>query len=57
MAGGLKKVEGPPSPAPCFDLEHKPPMHMVYEPGTYEYTCPSCGEVTRFTVDGKHWRL
>ena len=23
---------------------------VVWEPGVYEHTCPSCGEVTRFIV-------
>lgn len=35
---------------PCNDPEHKPPSHMVYEPGEYEWTCPSCGKVTKFIV-------
>ena len=36
----------------CFDQEHNPPMHMVYEPGTYRHTCPTCGNVKVFTVAG-----
>lgn len=47
--GGLKKISGPPK-SPCLSPEHNPPSHMVFEPGTYEYTCPKCGKVTIFTV-------
>ena len=46
--GVLKKVKD----APCISPLHEPPMHIVLKPGEYEYTCPSCGEVTKFTVDG-----
>ncbi len=46
--GGLKKIAD--APKPCFDSEHNPPSHIVLEPGKYEYTCPSCGKVTIFTV-------
>lgn len=34
----------------CQHPEHKPPTHYVYKPGYYEYECPSCGKVTKFTV-------
>lgn len=37
-------------PVPCRDSEHNPPAHQVFEPGIYEHTCPSCGKVTRFTI-------
>lgn len=37
----------------CRDSEHKPPTMVVYEPGIYEHTCPSCGEITNFTVAKK----
>lgn len=37
-------------PRPCQDPDHKPPSHMVYEPGTYKHTCPSCGFVSIFHV-------
>lgn len=46
--GGLRKIAG--APEPCAMAEHRPPLHMVYEPGTYEYTCPSCGKRTVFRV-------
>jgi hypothetical protein len=34
----------------CSHPEHKPPMHIVLEPGTYKHTCPGCGKVTTFEV-------
>ncbi len=36
----------------CRHPEHEPPSMRVYEPGTYEYTCPHCGKKTVFTVPG-----
>lgn len=48
LKGGLRKIAE--APEPCAAPEHQPPMHMVYEPGTYEYTCPSCGKRTVFRV-------
>lgn len=49
----LKKIDDPKLPErPCPSREHNPPAHMVYKPGTYEWTCPTCGHVTRFTVQG-----
>lgn len=44
----LKKIAE--APKPCTSSEHNPPSMMVYEPGTYEYACPSCGKVTWFSV-------
>ncbi len=35
---------------PCFDSGHDPPGMMVYVPGIYRHTCPSCGKVVEFTV-------
>lgn len=43
----LEKIS---EPDVCLDPEHNPPTHIVLEPGTYKYTCPSCGKVTVFTV-------
>lgn len=37
---------------PCCSPEHNPPSHMVYAPGEYEYQCPACGHITKFTVHG-----
>lgn len=34
----------------CRHPEHDPPNMIVLDPGAYEYTCPSCGKVTRFYV-------
>ena len=35
---------------PCFDPEHNPPKHCVFEPGIYEHVCPGCGKKTVFTI-------
>lgn len=48
-SGGLCKIAGAP-PEPCMSPEHNPPMHIVLEAGTYEYTCPVCGHKQVFTV-------
>jgi hypothetical protein len=45
---GTRKVAD--AQIPCMNPEHKPPSHCVFEPGTYEHTCPSCGKITIFTV-------
>lgn len=37
---------------PCLHPEHEPPMHIVLEPGTYQHTCPGCGQKIEFTVNG-----
>ena len=44
----LKKIAD--MPKPCLHPEHNPPTMIVLEPGTYEYTCPGCGEKTTFVV-------
>jgi hypothetical protein len=46
--GVLRKIKD--AKTPCLDPEHKPPSHIVLDPGTYEYSCPSCGETIVFTV-------
>lgn len=43
----LKKIE---DFKPCLSPEHNPPSNIVLSPGKYEYTCPSCGEKTIFSV-------
>lgn len=49
--GGFKKISGPEDkPKKCRDNEHNPPDHIVLKPGTYEYTCPSCGATRIITV-------
>lgn len=48
-----KRLPDPPGwigGMPCLSREHLPPTQMVYKPGRYEHTCPSCGHVTRFYV-------
>jgi hypothetical protein len=35
---------------PCDSIDHKPPAHRVFKPGTYKHTCSKCGKVTIFTV-------
>lgn len=45
---GLEKIKD--ASKPCMHPEHKPPTHIVLEPGTYKYTCPACGEVTVFEI-------
>ncbi len=40
-------------PIICTDPEHKPPMHIVLEPGVYEHTCPGCGAKITFTIQAK----
>ena len=47
-SGGLRKIAD--AEPPCLSHEHNPPSHMVLSPGTYEYTCPACGETTTFVV-------
>ena len=46
---GLRKIADADR-APCPHPEHNPPMHIVLSPGTYEYTCPGCGQTTTFVV-------
>lgn len=36
--------------SPCMCPEHNPPQWMVLEPGTYEWTCPWCGNKQYFTI-------
>lgn len=45
---GLRKIKDVEQP--CLHPEHNPPMHIYLAAGAYEYTCPSCGKVTTFTV-------
>ena len=44
----LEKIKEPKEI--CLDPEHNPPGNICLFPGTYKYTCPSCGEVTIFEV-------
>lgn len=45
---GLRKIAD--LPKPCNHPEHYPPAHICLKPGIYEYTCPGCGHIQRFTV-------
>jgi hypothetical protein len=57
----LKKIETPDKKytgtqrQPCISREHNPTGHIVLTGGEYEWTCPSCGEVQRFTVPEIRW--
>jgi Zn finger protein HypA/HybF involved in hydrogenase expression len=35
---------------PCMCPQHEPPTMKVFDAGTYQHTCPKCGEVTIFEV-------
>ena len=48
-----RKIGEPPKP-PCRDPEHNPPSMMVFEPGTYEHTCPTCKSKIIFNVNKTH---
>jgi hypothetical protein len=37
---------------PCNDPDHDPPKHMVFKPGNYLHSCPSCGRQLYFIVPG-----
>jgi hypothetical protein len=41
--GGFRKIADAPRQQLCGDREHNPPGYISLAPGTYEYTCPSCG--------------
>lgn len=34
----------------CYSSGHDVPSMMVFDPGTYEHTCSSCGKKTVFIV-------
>lgn len=61
MAKGLRRISDVPEPdrttynqpyeEPCYHPEHNVPGGIYLESGVYEYTCPSCGRVTQFTVN------
>ena len=52
-----KKISDPKEDrqARCTHPERDPPSHQVFEPGTYEHTCPACGKKTVFTVHELIW--
>jgi hypothetical protein len=45
---GLRKIKD--AEKPCMHPEHNPPSMIVLSPGTYEHTCPGCGNTVIFTV-------
>jgi hypothetical protein len=52
---GLRKIGD--SEQVCLSPEHNPPSHIVLEPGTYEYVCPSCGKRIEFIVQGVYFGI
>ena len=50
--GGFRKISdgGEWNKNTCRHPEHKPPMHISLPAGTYEYTCPGCGNVVIINV-------
>lgn len=44
------KIADPPPP-PCRHPDHNPPSHRVFDPGTYQHTCPKCGASSTFVVE------
>ena len=40
---------------PCRHPDHEPAKMVVRPPGLYEHSCPGCGALTYFTVDGLIW--
>lgn len=34
----------------CRDPQHNPPNMIVLSPGTWQHTCPSCGQTTVLSV-------
>lgn len=47
---GFRKVKTTVYKKPCLHPEHNPPAHIVLSPGTWEWSCPSCGQTIRFEV-------
>ena len=49
-----KRIGGPrPWGGICRDPEHSPPSHRVWQPGTWEHTCPSCGNKVVFVIPAR----
>lgn len=40
------------SPYSCKHPEHDPPDHRDLAAGFYEHTCPACGHLVQFVVNG-----
>lgn len=41
----------------CRHPEHNPPTYYIYQPGHYEYECPSCKKVTKFMIPKINYSL
>lgn len=48
----IKETEAWQPKKPCYDPDHEVANMRVFEPGTYEHECPSCGKKKIFTVSG-----
>ena len=46
----LRKIGDDVKPRNCVHPEHNPPTMILREPGTYEHTCPGCGEACVLVV-------
>ena len=49
-----RKIKGVDEKNKCNHPEHNPPKFRIYEEGTYEHECPSCGNKQVFTVNKAH---
>ena len=49
-----RKIADEPKDRVCRHPEHNPPGMCVYEPGTYEHTCPACKRKQVFVVQRKY---
>ncbi len=45
-----RKIAEAPSYRFCRHPDHEPPQYRLFEPGTYEHTCPGCRSTRVFTV-------
>ncbi len=43
-------IEHIPPKKVCLSAEHKPPTHIVLEPGIHIWQCPACGEQTPIEI-------
>jgi hypothetical protein len=48
----IRKLDNAWIKEPCRHPEHNPPSMICLPPGTYEHTCPGCGNKIVFIVDG-----
>lgn len=52
---GLRKIKSFEAKDICRSSSHNPPTHILLSPGEYEYSCPDCGQICRFTVPLITW--